>query len=189
MNYKEQLIQNINDAFAEVKLEDGIGLWEAQGLDDYATKEECNKLRAQDIKDDWHKIPVMDLYKCSSSLSFFDAKGMRFHLPQFLLFDLDVFEKQEEKLHKNGELASCHCPDIYFTLTYKLENDYSVERFSALNNKQIQCVIDYLNYQIMQREAYYNKYGIKSQQERDEYYNEIKEAIKIWQEKLKQLKN
>lgn len=185
MTKKEQLIQDINEAFQGVKLEDGIGLWEGQGLDDYATNEECRKLREQDEKDDWHKISLIDLYKCSSSLSFFDAKGMRFHLPQFLLFDLDVFEKKQDELYRQGKLEATHCPDIYFTLTYNLDSDYSVKRFSALNNEQIQCVIDYFYFKIEEREDYYREFGIKSQKEREDYYNEIKEAINIWKTKLK----
>ncbi len=182
---KSDLIQEINDVFQGVKLEDGIGLWEAQGLDDYATEEECKKLRVRDEKEDWSKIPLTDLYQCSSSLSFFDAKGMRFHLPQFLLFDLDAFEKEEEELYKNGELDCSLCPNIYFTLTYKLQDDYSVKRFSALNNSQIQCVINYLNYKIEEREAYYREFGMKSETEREEYIKEIENAIAIWRSKLR----
>ena len=116
MTKKEQLIQDINEAFRGVKLEDGIGLWEGQGLDDYATNVECRKLREQDEKDDWRKIPVIDLYKCSSSLSFFDAKGMRFHMPIFLLFALDLFEKEEDDLHSKGFVKSYSVPDVEFHL-------------------------------------------------------------------------
>ena len=74
---KQKLIQEIYKSFKDVKLEDGVGLWEGQGLDDYCTVEECKKLRERDEKDDWSRISVLDLVKCSSSLCFFDAKGMR----------------------------------------------------------------------------------------------------------------
>ena len=37
----EKLITTVKNAFSKVKLENGIGLFEAQGIDDYKTKEEC----------------------------------------------------------------------------------------------------------------------------------------------------
>lgn len=181
---KQHLIEQIEEAFINIKLEDGIGLWEGQGLDDYATPEECKKLREKDEKEDWHKISVINLYKCNSSLSFFDAKGMRFHLPQLLLLGLDVFEKEENELHKKGGLKSGYCPDLFFTLTYNLESDYSINRFSALNNEQIKCVLKYFEYKIQEREAYYKEFGIKSKKDRDDYFNEIKNVMIIWKNKL-----
>ena len=52
-----------------------------QGLDDdYEDAATCEALRLTDEKDDWSKIAVADLNQCYSSLSFFDAEGMRFHL-------------------------------------------------------------------------------------------------------------
>jgi len=182
---KTKLITTIYKSFKDVKLENGVGLWEGQGLDDYLSPEECKKLRERDEKDDWSKISVLDLYKCSSSLSFFDAKGMRFHLPQFLLFDLDVFEKEEDELYKKGKLEHTMCPDVYFHLTHQLEDDYSIKLFSALNNKQVQCVISYLNYQIQEKEEYYKEFGVKSKKKRNEYYKEIEDSIAIWKTKLK----
>src|SRR4029434_9253486 len=44
--------------------------------------------RANDEKDDWHRIPTEALNCCWSSLSFFDAEGMRFHLPAYLIAEL-----------------------------------------------------------------------------------------------------
>ena len=45
---KEELIKEIYDAFKGVRLEDGIGLWEAQGLDDYADPKTMAELRKKD---------------------------------------------------------------------------------------------------------------------------------------------
>ncbi|MDZ7616223.1 MAG: DUF6714 family protein, partial [Patescibacteria group bacterium] len=38
---------------------------------------------------DWSAIPVADLDRYCSCLSFFDAEGMRFHLPAYLVADLE----------------------------------------------------------------------------------------------------
>ncbi len=87
------LAQNVRSricaAFADVRLGSGIGLKEAQGLDDYASAETCAQYRTTDEKDDWRCITICQLNESSSSLSFFDAEGMRFHLPAFLIADLD----------------------------------------------------------------------------------------------------
>ena len=46
----------IQDAFAGVKLGNGVGLMQAQGLDDYADSATCASYRASDEKDDWRRI-------------------------------------------------------------------------------------------------------------------------------------
>jgi hypothetical protein len=86
---KESLKATIAKAFAGVTLGDGVGLHEAQGLDGYETEEKCKARRAADEKLVWAAISAEALNECNSSLSFFDAEGMRFHLPAFLIADLD----------------------------------------------------------------------------------------------------
>lgn len=183
---KSALISQINNAFKGVTLDSGIGLWEGQGLDDYASAEACKKLRERDEKDEWSKIPVIDLYRCSSSLSFFDPLGMRFHLPQFLLFDLDVFEAEEDALFANGSIESCMTPEVFFTLTHRLDNAWSITRFSALNNPQIQCIIDYFYYQLEDINSYRKEHGYQhtSKSKVDEERQKINEYIAIWSSKL-----
>lgn len=85
---KERVAELIRAAFHGVTLGNGVGLREGQGLDDYAGKETLAAYRALDEKYDWSAISVNDLNYCSSSLSFFDADGMRFHLPAYLLAEL-----------------------------------------------------------------------------------------------------
>jgi len=84
---KERLKETIGEAFMGVCLGQGVGLREAQGLDDFASKERCAEYRATDERLSG-RPRADDLNRCSSSLSFFDAEGMRFHLPAYLLCDL-----------------------------------------------------------------------------------------------------
>lgn len=149
---REALIQKIEDAFRDVKLEDGVGLWEAQGLDYYESAEACRNRREKDEKEDWHNLSLLLFSECGSSPSFLDAKGMRFHLPFFLLIDLDVYEKEIEKLEYGVEL------DIDFILTHAINYvgdsrkdavamlEYHHSRFALLNTTQIECVIDFLRF-------------------------------------------
>lgn len=70
---KEQLITKIRTAFKDVELEDGIGLWEAQGVDDYADRKTILELREKDERKDWNNIRYKELAICESSISFLDA--------------------------------------------------------------------------------------------------------------------
>jgi hypothetical protein len=67
---KSELIQQINDVFKDVRLENGVGLWQAQGIDDYADDNTMKKLREKDEKNNWQNLPYKDLAYCNSSLSF-----------------------------------------------------------------------------------------------------------------------
>ncbi|PQO43436.1 DUF6714 family protein [Blastopirellula marina] len=83
-----ELIDFIRDAFRGVPLGDGIGLRQAEGLDDYASAEQLAQYREQDERLDWSQISPAMLAACESSLRYFDAAGMRFHLPAFVIRQL-----------------------------------------------------------------------------------------------------
>ena len=121
-----QVCQIIEAAFAGATLGHGVGLQEAQGLDDYAAPATLAAYRANDEKDDWRRIPTEALNHCNSSLSFFDAEGMRFHLPAYLIADL------------RGEYDF----GMAFCLTHL--SDYSISRFTLLSTAQRAAIRAYL---------------------------------------------
>lgn len=112
----------INAAFSNVTLGNGVGLREAQGIDDHENAEACAAYRAKDEKNDWRRIPVEELNTCYSSLSFFDAEGMRFHLPAFLV----------------AGLGGGYLQDLSFQLAYL--NDYSIGQYALLSPAQRNAV-------------------------------------------------
>jgi hypothetical protein len=116
----------IREAFAGVRLGGGVGLREGQALDDYADAATRGVYRANDEKEDWERISAEELRQCHSSLSFFDAEGMRFHLPRFLVADL------------RGEYS--------FGLSFTLTNlsDYTRAQLAALSAEQRRSVRMYL---------------------------------------------
>lgn len=127
MNTERERVANlIREAFAGVTLGDGVGLWFGQGLDDYADQRTLAEYRARDEKTDWRALSVYDLNRCDSSLSFFDAEGMRFHLPAFLLAELD------------GTLWN----DVIFHLT-RLDT-YGKSQFAVLSDAQRRAVREFL---------------------------------------------
>jgi hypothetical protein len=66
----------------------GDKVMNAQGIDDYYSREATAQFRRKDEKDNWQKISSNDLNRCNSSPSFFDAEGFRFHLPAYLIAEL-----------------------------------------------------------------------------------------------------
>ena len=112
-------------AFAGVTLGDGVGLLEAAALDEYAAPDKLAASRARDERLDWQAIPVAELNKYSSSLSFFDAQGMRFHLPAYMLADL----------RGEGEF------DLVYHLT---QSPLATEQFALLSPQQKLAVRHYL---------------------------------------------
>jgi hypothetical protein len=124
---ENRVLNLVRSAFRDVRLGDGVGLLQGQGLDDYADDRTLADYRSKDEKHDWSSIPVEDLDRCYSSLSFFDAEGMRFHLPAYLCADLQ------------GALGIA---DVIFHLTYfELQG---TSRFENLNDAQRNAVREFL---------------------------------------------
>ena len=125
---KDILIAKINEAFIGVKLDGGIGLSEANAIDDYRDLKYRDECKKKDEAYFWNKIPVSLLNQFNSSLSFFDAKGMRFHLPAFLIAELNR--------------------DYEFNLVFILINlsDYSKSNFILLSKNQKEVVKLVLEY-------------------------------------------
>ena len=86
---KQEVSNHIRAAFHGATLGNGIGLLQGQALDDYRDEATQKAYRERDEEDDWERIPFQALNRCNTSLSFFDAEGMRFHLPAFMIAELN----------------------------------------------------------------------------------------------------
>lgn len=124
---KNHVLNLVRSAFCGVTLGNGVGLRQGQGLDDYADERTLASYRAKDEKNDWSAIPVTDLDGCYSSLSFFDAEGMRFHLPAYLVADLE---------------DGLQTADVLFHLAYTGHGAES--RFDTLSPAQREAVRQFL---------------------------------------------
>lgn len=175
---KEELIEKIKNVFQNVKLEDGIGLWEANGLDLYAYKDTLQKLKEKDERNDWSKISFEDFCSCNSSPSFFDAKGMLFHIPQMMILDID----SDEYLSVDADF-----PDLIFHLTYELDSDLAKEKLSLLEGHYAACIVDYLIYKKEKLKADYIDYkkrlGYDFNVLEDMDYIAIEKSLDTWKRK------
>ncbi len=104
-------------------MEDGIGLREGNGLDDWLSGEELLPLKRLDERENWENIPFEDIRNYESAFSYLDAKGMRFLMPQYMI--ADILEK-----------PLCYEP------LWQLERlDNSSKQFKLFNIEQIKAVI------------------------------------------------
>ena len=138
-----RVAKEIESAFSDVRLGNGIGLWEAQAIDDYQTDEIQKRERERDEKENWSILESSVLQRCHSSLSFFDADGMRFHLPAFIIGSL------------NGEID-----DPIFELTHL--DKYGKSRFVSLTDVQRDAITSYLTWCLGNEEYKFNHPAIEA---------------------------
>lgn len=79
-----ELIDQVEKAFANVKLGEGVSLHEAFVIDCHGTDDERAAARQKDEHHDWRKLIDSKLL-CGLALCFMDDAGMRFHLPACLV--------------------------------------------------------------------------------------------------------
>lgn len=89
---RKDLIISIERAFDKVTLFDGVGIYEADAIDDYASEEVRKREREKDIRDDWKSIPDGLIDQYFSVLSFMDDKGLRFSIPAYMRFVVIYFD-------------------------------------------------------------------------------------------------
>jgi hypothetical protein len=82
----------IRDAFAGVKLGEGISLRraEAADVDPMMTARELQPLLLSEITDDWAAVPATDLDR--DAIAYLDARGLRYYLPALMIRLLDAYE-------------------------------------------------------------------------------------------------
>ncbi len=138
---RQQLLDHIGRAFAGVELGDGVSLHETQVIDAYGSDDECEAARAPDEKVDWRKLVADPDFPriCGSygGMSFFDAAGLRFHLPACL--SLAVTDPEGTNIDVNDILGSLefHLTDL---------SEYTLERLAILDPAQRACVREVLVY-------------------------------------------
>ena len=141
---RNKLIFEISEAFKNVELDGGIGLSEANAIDDYRDEHYRGKCRQNDEKQSWNSITSAALNQYNCCLSYFDAKGMTFHLPAFIIADI------------KGEYR--------FGMAFVLTNpsDYNMSRFILLTEKQRAAVKLFLEYLLENPEYKFDQPDIKT---------------------------
>jgi len=134
---KEDLISDIKEAFKEVSLEEGIGIVEADAIDDYADKRQQEKARSLDERNNWENIPDEVISKASFSLCYVDEKGMRFSLPAYMVF-----------LLKNHEVSDSASIDAVIYALDRVSGP-SDKGWDFLSKKQKEVVAKFLKFLVI----------------------------------------
>ena len=128
----------IATAFADVRLGDGVSLHETVVIDNYGTDAERAAARVDDEREDWQKLvsnPDFATIRWIGGFNFYDAEGLRFHLPAYLTLAVRDFECER-------------CGDVLEGLMFALTSTsvYNHDRFSILTPAQRSCVREVLVY-------------------------------------------
>ncbi|MFM2096780.1 MAG: hypothetical protein RIS70_3904 [Planctomycetota bacterium] len=91
------LIEQIRDAFRDVRLGNGVSLREANVIDDYGTEAERADARRQDELDDWTAVPDEQIDESPDALHFLDNEGRHYYLPAFMVFALRYHGKRSSR--------------------------------------------------------------------------------------------
>jgi hypothetical protein len=129
---KEELKDRIRKAFANVALGNGVGLREGNAADDYKTAADQAIERQSDEKHDWSRISTDDLWRYHCALSYMDPEGMRFHLPAYLIAEV---EGESDVL-------------LYHLTTL---SDHSFAQRTALTAEQREAVVAFLYWTLDER--------------------------------------
>jgi hypothetical protein len=132
-----RMLTLIEEAFSGVVLGDGVSLRETLVLDNYGGADERRRAREQDVTADWHALlsdPELVRLAYVGGFPFFDAAGMRFHLPAYLTLAV-AFERNDTQ-----NVLEC----LMFTLTN--QGAANTPRFASLDATQRRCIAEVLRF-------------------------------------------
>lgn len=129
----DRLIQQIHKAFDGVELGGGETIHQAHLEGIFGKGNKWIEAGKKDPETNWSEVPDWKLEEGFSTLSFFDPKGWRFHLPAFMCWSL-----------RNWRTTDSVTPDsIIWNLTFC---DYNAEKYEALNQTQSEAVYTFLEF-------------------------------------------
>lgn len=134
---REKLILEIEQAFADVSLDDGVTLHQMQVLDDYGGEAEQLAARRKDPETRWQQISGEKLSRFFDSMVFLDAKGFRFYLPAFMRHALITSFPSSGAADTDG---------VMFALQNGPRNSYHEDGIKLLNPPQMQCIASFFHY-------------------------------------------
>jgi len=137
----ESIIGDICDAFLGVR-RGAITLHEAEVIDDYGSAEQRKEASKLDTEGRWEHIPDAHIEKCTTALCHVDPESWRYYIAPYMIWSLTHFRT-------NDSIVSDFT--IYtFDMNEESERmqEYSMERYSLLNDKQAACVCRFLRYMV-----------------------------------------
>jgi hypothetical protein len=135
----DELIAEIERAFADVTREDGVTLHEADVIDDYGSMAQRKKARQLDTDTRWQDVPDDLIERSPSILSFLDPIGLRYYAPAYMRWSLRYLNRSE----------SCSIDFTIYTFDPgedEVLSDWHRERYEIFNADQTRVIARYLRY-------------------------------------------
>lgn len=134
---RDQLITKIESSFNGVTLINGIGIFEAEAIDNYETTEVRKIEREKDIRDHWQSIPDDVIGQYYSVLSFMDDNGLKFALPAYMRFATKYYDTS----------ASASIDSVIYTLANQ-------RNWEFLSNEQKETIADFLSFMVLEADSH-----------------------------------
>jgi hypothetical protein len=143
----EELICEIETAFAGVRREDGITLHEARIIDACGSDRQQRKARAKDIDTRWQDVPDEEIENHGEALCYLDIKGFRYYLPAYMRWSIKHY-RTSASLSKDAPI---------YALTPWAEGKvraWQEERWSVFSLEQCRAILKYLRFMAEESEGY-----------------------------------
>lgn len=131
----DEAIALLEKAFADVRLEDGLSLRQAELVDDmsYRMDARWDQAKKLDVVDDWRRIPTRDLEDLCY-LAHLDAAGFRYYIPALLT-----------QLARSYDPSWLNVIQVFTALNPDKEGwDYHMHRYSLLSRDQKEAIAKFL---------------------------------------------
>jgi hypothetical protein len=93
---RDQVEALIREAFAGVRLGNGVSLRQAEAIDHYSARwplAEFDRLPQSEVTDDWSLVPEEELRR--DNAAHLDPEGLRYYLPALMLWLLDHYNDEQ----------------------------------------------------------------------------------------------
>ena len=127
------LLEYIEHAFRDTRLEDGMTIYEGESMDSYGDPQEDAKAPSAE-RHDWRRVPISDLCDRSAALCFLDDNGLRFYSPAIM--SIIVRDEDERGLltesylfHLHDIRKSCLVRDKAYCEVYNSNQRAAIVRF------------------------------------------------------------
>lgn len=133
-----RIVAMIDEAFADVKLGNGLTIQQREAIDGYQSAEEIEAARKRDPETRWQDIAREKIGCYGTTLVFLDPESIRFHLPAFMRYGMWCWQKEENFSRADMVLYSLDGGPN--------STGYFSDAFEILNDSQKQTVAAFLKF-------------------------------------------
>ena len=148
--FNEEFRESLRSAFGEVRLEDGIGYFEANAIDDYVPSgsDAYMEYKEKDIRHNWEAAEASfrdwnSDFVNGSIYCFMNEKGIKYYLPVFMSNEIfhvvldRIFDREDQKNSSDG-----------ITYTDGSPRHYYAHLMDSLSSRQFDCLLHFYRIRI-----------------------------------------